>query len=63
MIFQSLYDTTTSEVRLHEGILAKLQSEDEYKIMAVKTMLEHSIREEKKSAEIWKAASERLVLK
>lgn len=63
MIFQALYDTTTSEVRLHEGILAELQSEDAYKIMTVKTMLEQNIREEKRSAEIWKTASERLVLK
>jgi hypothetical protein len=59
MIFQTLYDTTTSEVRLQEGILAELRSEDEYKIIAVKTLLEHNIQEEKKSAEIWKVASER----
>jgi hypothetical protein len=63
MIFQALYNTTISEVRLHEGILAELRSENEHKVMAVKTMLEQNIREEKKSAEIWKAASERIVLK
>jgi hypothetical protein len=63
IIFQTLYNTTTSEIRFHEGILAELRSEDEFKVIAVKTMLEHNIQEGKKSAEIWKTASERLMLK
>ena len=59
MIFQALYNITMTEANFHERILAKLQSEDEYKISAVKTMLEKNIQDEKESAAIWKAASER----
>ncbi|MGB8227257.1 MAG: hypothetical protein WCE45_10410 [Sedimentisphaerales bacterium] len=62
-IFQTLYSITASDVRFHEGILAELQSEDEYKIMAVKTMLKQNIEKGKESAEIWKDASERIRLK
>jgi hypothetical protein len=63
MIFQALYNFTTSEVRFHEGVLAELQSEDEYKIKAVKAMLEQNIKQQKEFAEIWKAASERMRLR
>ncbi len=63
MIFQALYDITTSEVRFHEGILAELRSKDEYKIEAVKTMLEKNIQDGKESAAFWKAAAERNRLK
>jgi hypothetical protein len=63
MVFQTLYDITTSEVRFHEGILAELQSEDEYKINAVKTMLKKNIQDGKGYAAIWKAAAERNRLK
>ncbi|MCX5632562.1 MAG: hypothetical protein NTW93_02655 [Phycisphaerae bacterium] len=62
-IFQTLYNITISDVRFQEGVLAELQSEDEYKIMAVKTMLKQNIQKGKESAEIWKAASERVRLK
>jgi hypothetical protein len=63
MIFEALYNVTTSEVRFHERILAELQSEDEYKINAVKAMLKQNIRDGKESAEMWKAAAERNRLK
>jgi hypothetical protein len=63
MIFQTLYNVTTSEVRFHESILVELQSENEYKINAVKTMLEKNIQDEKEFTAIWKAASERIGLK
>jgi hypothetical protein len=59
MIFQALYNITTSEVSFHESILAELRSEDEYKVEAVKTMLEKNIQDGKGFAAIWKAASER----
>lgn len=59
MIFQALYNITTSNVHFHESILAELQSGDEYKIKAVKGILEQNIQEGEKSAEIWRAASER----
>jgi len=59
MIFQALYDITTSEVSFHERILAELQSGGEYKIKAVKTTLEKNIQDGKESAAIWKAAAER----
>ena len=63
IIFQTLYNITTSEVNFHEGILAELRSENEHKIMAVKTMLEQNIQKGKESAAIWKAASERIRLR
>jgi hypothetical protein len=63
MIFQTLYNVTTSEVRFHERILAELQSEDEYKINAVKAMLKQYIQDGKESAAMWKAAAERNGLK
>jgi hypothetical protein len=63
MIFQALYDITTSEVSFHESILAELRSKNEYKIEAVKTMLEKNIQDGKESATIWKAAAERNRLK
>ncbi|MGA2915304.1 MAG: hypothetical protein ABSE89_04695 [Sedimentisphaerales bacterium] len=59
MIFQTLYDVTTSEVSFHEHILAELQSKDAYKTEAVKTTLAKNIQDEKESAEMWKAAAER----
>jgi hypothetical protein len=59
MIFQSLYNITTSQVSFHESLLAELRSEDEYKIIAVKTMLEQNIQNGKESAAMWKSASER----
>ena len=62
-IFQTLYNITASEVRFHEGVLAELQSEDEYKINAVKTMLKKNIQDGKEYAAIWKAAAERNRLK
>jgi hypothetical protein len=63
IIFQALYNITTFEVNFHERILAELQSEDEYKIEAVKTMLKKNIQEEKGSAAVWKSASERIRLR
>ena len=63
MIFQTLHNITISQVRFHEGILAELQSEDKYKIEAVKTMLEKNIQDGKESAVIWKDASERIRLR
>jgi len=59
MIFQALYDITTSEVSFHESILAELRSKDEYKVEAVKTMLEKNIQDGKEYAAIWKDAAER----
>jgi len=63
MIFQTLYNITTSEVSFHERILAELRSKDEYKVEAVKTMLEKNIQDGKESAAIWKDASERIRLR
>jgi hypothetical protein len=59
IIFQALYNITTSQVSFHESLLTELRSEDEYKIEAVKTMLEKHIQDEKEYAAIWKSASER----
>ena len=63
MIFQALYNVTTSEVSFHERILAELRSEDEYKVETVKAMLQKNIQDEKGYVAIWKAASERNSLK
>jgi len=63
IIFQALYNATTTEVRFHERILAELQSEDEYKMNAVKTMLKQYIQNENEAAAMWKAAAERSRLK
>ena len=59
IIFQVLHNITTSQVSFHESLLAELRSEDEYKIIAVKTMLEQNIQKGKESAAMWKSASER----
>jgi hypothetical protein len=63
LIFQTLYNVTTSSVRFHESILAELRSDDAYKIEAVKTMIETNIQDGKETAAAWKSAAERTRLR
>lgn len=63
MIFRTLYNVTTAEVRFHETILTELKSEDTYKVEAVKAALEKNIQDRKEAAEVWKATAERIRLR
>lgn len=63
MIFEALYNTATTEVRFHEQVLSELRTEDEYRIVAVKTMLEKNIEDRKEAAEVWRSAAERIRLR